>query len=361
VFDAKFGAPVGGISTSTTIGDWWLGGDQDLIKQKLVELKQMSLDAMIPSMGHGWSLPLFLVELFDLKLLVKSAEELLFSSGRAWRRLLNRPLKELSSRTLETSFGVLPVVRDVKKMVEIFRSIDDETFDLLANEGTRRTLHFRKALSPYTFRPMEDFESESVFYDTGTIANTCSAIGDPNFQFITLNGTSRHSIDVARFHASLDFSYSLPKISAGLKQFLAEMDEWGINLDWKAIWDHIPFTFVLDWFIGVGNWLETFNFKALPVTLKVNDYCWSLSFQHTLEHVLTDMSPAEWTLPVSGRSLKQTTDLYYRFPDFPDITPHHHLGVHLPHGFTLVLGAALLGSRTNALNGVDSLIQSVVR
>jgi hypothetical protein len=344
---AQFADPVGDIDTGYSINDWWIEtASESLIKEKLTILKQMSLDKMLPRLDDGFSIPRFIYELKDVKHMYHQYQDIFHNldlmSGHV-RQVLNQPISRVSSHFLAGIFGLLPMVQDIKTIVNKFRTAEDKVLDYLENEHVRRTLHYRKNLSPYTFRDVEDFESDSGHFDTGTIQNACGRYGD--FPLIEFDCKTVHQIVRPRFHASLDFSYSLPGyLSAALKSFLSELDHWGINLSIGDFWDIIPFSFVIDWFADVGKWLHSFDFENVPATIKVNDYCWSISHQHVATSHLTNVTPG-WSSLSPGRGNSQTSYHYYRFPDFPEIKPQHDFGVHLPRRFTIVLGAALLGSR----------------
>lgn len=42
---------------------------------------------------------------------------------------------------------------------------------------------------------------------------------------------------------------------------LANLQDWGITNPWLLAWELMPYSFVVDWFIPVGNWLENVNYS----------------------------------------------------------------------------------------------------
>ncbi len=45
----------------------------------------------------------------------------------------------------------------------------------------------------------------------------------------------------------------------------AYLDALGFELNPRIIWDAVPFTFVLDWFFGIGSWLERHKYDTLEL------------------------------------------------------------------------------------------------
>lgn len=63
------------------------------------------------------------------------------------------------------------------------------------------------------------------------------------------------------------------------------MDKLGLNANPAIIWDLIPFSFVVDYFVRIGDWLERFKRSNLNLTFGVLDSCYSVRRQVTTEGV----------------------------------------------------------------------------
>lgn len=65
------------------------------------------------------------------------------------------------------------------------------------------------------------------------------------------------------------------------KMLRAYLDALGFQLNARIIWDAIPLSFVIDGFIGLGNWLEQFSFDTLELPIEYVDSC--LTYKETLK------------------------------------------------------------------------------
>jgi hypothetical protein len=54
------------------------------------------------------------------------------------------------------------------------------------------------------------------------------------------------------------------------------LDLLGLNLDPAIIWNAIPYSFVVDWFVNVGDYLHSLRIDAYKVELLMSDYCHSV-------------------------------------------------------------------------------------
>jgi hypothetical protein len=79
----------------------------------------------------------------------------------------------------------------------------------------------------------------------------------------------------ARFHRTLQYQYTAPEFQGWLSRLRQFVDAFGI-LDPSAIWDIVPFSFVLDWFIQVGKWMHNNRPRLFAADIKVLDYCESI-------------------------------------------------------------------------------------
>lgn len=105
------------------------------------------------------------------------------------------------------------------------------------------------------------------------------------------------------------------------------LDSLGFELNPKIIWDAIPFTFVIDWFFGVGSWLERFKIDTLELPIVYVDS--ALHYREDLRiesNCRFDVNSTQ-NKP-STRSAGWTTveKFYNRMPIFPDYATLSGLG-----------------------------------
>jgi hypothetical protein len=118
------------------------------------------------------------------------------------------------------------------------------------------------------------------------------------------------------------YYFVCPELSGVLNRLKQFVDQMGI-LDPAAIWDVIPFSFLVDWLYPVGTWLHH-NLKPtlLPADLCICDWCESIGKQFTIDAairgvpIIRDSSVQD--APLKDRVLARGSGkLYARRRQFP--------------------------------------------
>lgn len=112
--------------------------------------------------------------------------------------------------------------------------------------------------------------------------------------------------------------------------FKAYLDALGFELNPKIIWDAVPFTFVIDWFLGVGTWLDRHRIETLELPVSWIDSSaqfkskLSVSSELRLDVGSTISSQTAWPATVTER------DFFIRLPIYPLESVFSGLGWKLP-------------------------------
>jgi len=112
------------------------------------------------------------------------------------------------------------------------------------------------------------------------------------------------------------------------------MDVFGVQFNPRIVWDAMPFTFIIDWFFGVGAWLETFSVDALELPIKYVDsylqYKESIKIE-SYSYMDPGLQPGNTQVgrEVSGGWVT-TEQRFQRFPIFPDYATLAGLGWKVP-------------------------------
>jgi len=195
-------------------------------------------------------------------------------SGKAQRRRLSsflqldgkKTAKQLSNDYLAVQFGLLPTIDDIVTFVRIlssWRERYDEASDWLLEP---KTWHCPVTKLPWLWDPGEQtFDGFSTvrFFDLDTNLIPIRAV------------VSRL---VAECHRSVEYHFVAPEFRGWTSRLAQFVDAFGV-LDPAALWDAIPFSFIVDWFYGIGNWLHKNRPQLFPADLKITNYCESIKFK----------------------------------------------------------------------------------
>lgn len=345
---------VGNSTGAVFLNDWAFYNNTSCWK----DVRSVALGNMLPDLEDGFSLPVFIAELKDLRGMVGGVLALLGKLPTVLRKSFNQPLKQMSKSQLSVSFGWIPFVSDSRRLIERLMNLRKDVQKFIEDADKRKTYHYTIRLSGTDFKPEAYFETQNLAdieiepmyagYPCNNLAGIITSIG--------IEHKMTPSLGNIFYNASVDYSYSLKDIS-GWGPFLAGMDRLGINLSLSDVWEIIPFSFVVDWFYRVQTLAERFDLTNLPPQLHIYDFCDSLKYDyaelHSLEVKWVTASPwlgvpfgsQTWGIP--GPALHRYSEsAYYRRAGMPPVTQADFPNLTLPNGMQIILGGALIGSRT---------------
>lgn len=261
------------------------------------------------------SVPNFLAELDDIRSLLK-----------LWNTNLSLG-RNLAGLRLNYQFGWKPTIGDITAMLSSVTSFKQK-LEL-----------FRKSLG-------------TVVNKSYSMLNR-NILKSGNFN----SGDVHHRVDwtaslsgVVKVH--LKFRYEeIPYMTNTEKNLRGLLDTLGFELNPKIIWDALPFTFVIDWFFGVGAWLQHFKIDTLELPIRCLDA--SVSYKEVLK-VESRLSLDPNGYPTDSTSINvqpgcvTTTELFDRRPFLPDFATLSGLGWKTPSFnqlINLVSLATVLGKK----------------
>lgn len=203
------------------------------------------------------SIPNFFLELKDLRkmFLEWKRKVALLNKGLGGLKKLSSP-KTFAGLHLEYNFGWKPLYNDLHRIVDTLQNVMAKlkAYEDAVNEYSK---------SHHTF-PSEKLTKSGTF--TYASNHKCS-----------WSGTVTRTRKAGLIYRILPFQVTDP-----YKRVLrAYLDALGFQLDPKIIWDAIPFTFVLDWFFGIGSWLENHAHDTLEIPFYyVDSY---INYKETVE------------------------------------------------------------------------------
>lgn len=251
-------------------------------------LAAVALGKMLPSFYTGFSLPNFLFELKDFKHIALAARAsvlgrktniiaaLLGMKGTGNRALRpdqvlgKRTMKQLSQAYLSYNFGWAPLFSDIRKFFESWINFRERWSKMIANEGKPRTTRYRQYVDGTAF--------------SGDIPES----GEPTFGGWSgvLHRRGRYEIHRIKnpgiqYAATMRYRYKLPSDIHNVgRQMDALFDALGLQSgNPAAVWNAIPFTFVIDWFVNIGGFLERLRTDNIQIQTEILDFCHSAKIE----------------------------------------------------------------------------------
>jgi hypothetical protein len=84
----------------------------------------------------------------------------------------------------------------------------------------------------------------------------------------------------ARYHATVRYRYPLPaELLTPVGKMRALGDMLGISQDPAIIWNAIPYSFVVDWFVNVGGYLNRMRVDNIHAQTEILDFCHSVKVE----------------------------------------------------------------------------------
>lgn len=214
-------------------------------------LWEAALEKATPKLSSPVSIPNFLWELRDLPKLWTSVFPKLKGIQAD---------KRVSKLGLAYYYGLAPLLSDIHNLLNSYDQFlkDYRKFSQSVNKVL---IAKHKAVEPGSNVPVRTIVAAGNPYSEGTMAY----YGD------------------ATYVATIKYSYSL---SGGAPMPPPMPDVFyrymGLRGNPRIIWDAIPFSFVVDWVLKVGDWLSQFDEGAIPVKMTVLDACQSYKQEVTV-------------------------------------------------------------------------------
>lgn len=221
-----------------------------------------------PSMASRANMSVFLYELRDIKRMFDLLPNKHFSVG-SWKEVL----KYGNGLHLNWNFGWKPFLRDLHNVTQGLRTFETRLYKFL--HGANESL----------VRHSQDPVIEGQSCPPGADINYWSASWDGNFY-------SRHrSYWKATYRSTFHFSYSLPALSYEELRWRAYLDTLGLAATPANIWAVIPWSFVIDWFVNVGEYLDRYSRDWIEPWIIYCQACTSMKLEVTrvseIRHLLS--------------------------------------------------------------------------
>lgn len=186
-----------------------------------------------------------------------------------YERLLS--FKSLGSEYLNIQFGWRPFVRDLRKMYELYRSIDKRLASLIRNNGSDRGVNRRSVISDET---TESRTEKQYAYPFAQVLGAPSFVG---------TGATWYTV-TTRTHTkkwfSGNFRYYVPELAASQWNLKARAALYGALPTPSLVYELLPWSWLIDWFSNVGDVVTNLSPNAVGYP--------TLAYSYVMKHVTVE-------------------------------------------------------------------------
>ena len=319
-----------------------------LLPSNYSDLEKAAMQSMLPLIKAELSLANSLFELKDIKSLVSTVSKNIkifnaqFLTG-LFHRKSSATAKELvrsgADNYLQWKFNLAPLISDIASVKRAISRTVSRLNDLIARSGRPQHRHYR-----YVW--MES-SSESVSY-AYTIDIPEYEVSQPQISWreATPQHCKTHMTsypEPTEFHAEIEYNYNYTQFQRENARLLAFQDAVGLNFNPAIIWNALPWSFVIDWVFGIGQWLSQFTIHHLEPKINIRRYLISITRKRTITTSIDRIGVFSKWGTTNGIPLPTMYEkAYRRFVTWPSLSSIQSSGLNSQE-FTL--GSALVVSR----------------
>jgi len=174
-------------------------------------------------------------------------------------RSIKHQMNDAAGLQLAVKFGLLPLLADIKetyRCIASFRKFYETTIAGLnvSRRWRAKPRRFAKVGSQYHKIPGDTTLSNIPYYSTDI-----AALGGVNA--ILMERT------IVTVNNGVYYRFESPNMSSWAQRLFQILDSFGV-LDPSAAWDLVPFSFVCDWFLAVGDLLHSLKPQLSNITME---------------------------------------------------------------------------------------------
>ena len=185
--------------------------------------------------------------------------------GSMWNRSANwmrRWTKRVAQINLFYQFVVRPTLGDAKALAEMLEHMQSRMAELIRGANKIQRGHYARRLDTVTL-PAD-----------AQIGSTTFEYGGAQFMF-------RRSLWIERpkYCATMIYSYDASQLQSLTGQLNVLLHAFGVSKVASIYWEALPFSFVVDWFVNVGDVLSSLEDRLIdPFPMVIHDFCHSVKY-----------------------------------------------------------------------------------
>jgi hypothetical protein len=315
------------------------------------ESVNFAVKTMMPIIKAELSVVNTLIELKDFKTLPKTILGVKDTLSRVFLKPRGKGTLRSMFRTkadvyLQYKFNIATLLSDIHGIYRALARAERRINDFISRSGRIRTSHYTKFLIESADPVESDIVKQySQFY--GRVSGS-SQEQPGNFVMPIVVTHSRFvKTEPAQFHVQVQYNYNYTAYQVEHARILALLDAFGVNLNPAIIWNAIPWSFVIDWVVGVGRYLDAQKVGNMDPKINILQCLWSFSRKRRIlvQGRVTRQERAfppyrETTTSIIRPSIEESA--YRRSLFVPDLSSITSSGLSLTE---ISLGAALVVSR----------------
>jgi hypothetical protein len=237
-------------------------------------LTKSALASMLPIIKAELDLPNFILELKDFKRPVSKAVSTFRSTSflNALKKLgpwpfkkgvtFNQLLRSAAGSYLNTQFNLLPLLSDIASLYKAMSRTERRINDFVTRSGRPQNKHF-----VYKWVEYEDSTDDE---------RRVGCVMFPSLNRTGCFASRQVYYEPTEFHAQIQYNYNYTGYQVEHAQLLGHLDALGINLNPAIIWNAIPWSFAVDWLVGIGPYLDSLKTENMRPVINVRRYLWSI-------------------------------------------------------------------------------------
>jgi len=304
-----FGYETGGFPTEGLFRHYEKRNDDDGFvppPNDLSKLEERAMSYLWPVVKAELSAVNSFLELKDFKSLPKTVSNIASGFIGAYQgtyKILRHILKSSADGYLQAKFNILPLLSDISGIHAALSSAERRINALVAGAGRPRTGHWSTSITE---------SSDDLRTDSTSPFDPVYGRGGLGYYVI------RRTTDTTptKFHVEMLYNYHYRAYQIVHAQLLGHLDAFGVNLNPAIIWNAIPWSFVVDWVIGVSRFLDGLKVHNLEPRVNILRYCWSVTRERRIntwrEHRPLYPGNPSYAVPVQTAPCPLTLERSYR-------------------------------------------------
>jgi hypothetical protein len=227
-------------------------------------------------------------------------------------------LDNISNGTLNVEFGWRPFLSDVCSLLRGIADMHKHFKKWLAEQHKVHVTHYQKIMTEDNLVPRV-----LNFDEVGTVDFAIPNRPDNLVGFVAGLEYSISHTTAPLYTATMKYTYWCEGVLTANKELAAMLDAFGIQWDPQILWNALPFSFIVDWFFNVGDWLHSrFSKPNFPVKLRVIDWCTSTKVECLMEGaMLLPLDAQNWSVNLPDtytyHNMSDKVRAYTRIPGVP--------------------------------------------